>query len=93
MPYHLLSNILKANNMSVFFLPDNSKSIFYFYEDENKPNEIKTISYHLDSSGKIIGKWKKNGTVKQLMGAIKSVAIGNSKIISESEFQKITAIK
>ena len=40
--------------MSVFFLPDNSKSIFYFYEDEDKPNEIKTISYHLDSSGKII---------------------------------------
>ena len=79
--------------MSVFFLPDNSKSIFYFYEDEDKPNEIKTISYHLDSSGKIIGKWKKNGTVKQLMGAINSVTMGNSKILSETEFKNINTIK
>ena len=79
--------------MSVYFHPNKSKNIYFFYEDEDKPNEIKTITYHLDSSGKIIGKWKKNGTVKQLIGAIKSVAVGNSKIISESEFQKITAIK
>jgi len=79
--------------MSVYFHPNKSKNIYYFYEDERNSNEIKTISYHLDSSGKIIGKWKKNGTVKQLMGAIRSVTIGNSKIISEAEFQKITAIK
>ena len=79
--------------MSVFFLPDNSKSIFYFYEDEDKPNEIKTISYHLDSSGKIIGKWKKNGSIKQLMGAINSVTMGNSKILSETEFKNINTIK
>ena len=79
--------------MSVYFRPNKSNNIFYFYEDNKTPNKISTISYRLDSDGMIIGKWKKNGTVKQLMGAIKSVAVGNSKIISESEFQKITAIK
>ena len=47
--------------MSVFFLPDNSKSIFYFYEDEDKPNEIKKFIFPkyccikpTHSSGKII---------------------------------------
>ena len=79
--------------MSVYFRPNKSNNIFYFYEDNNTPNKILTISYRLNSDGMIIGKWKKNGSIKQLMGAIKSVAIGNSKIISESEFQKITAIK
>ena len=75
--------------MSVYFRPNKSNNIFYFYEDNNTPNKILTISYRLNSDGMIIGKWKKNGSIKQLMGAIKSVTMGNSKILSETEFKNI----
>ena len=43
--------------------------------------------------GKILGKWEKNGTIKQLMGAINSVGEGRSQIISESEWNDIALIK
>ncbi|MBT3588141.1 MAG: hypothetical protein HN507_05775 [Flavobacteriaceae bacterium] len=79
--------------MSVYFRPNKSNNIFYFYEDNNTPNKILTISYRLNSDGMIIGKWKKNGSIKQLMGAIKSVTMGNSKILSETEFKNINTIK
>ena len=79
--------------MSVYFRPNKSNNIFYFYEDNNTPNKILTISYRLDSDGMIIGKWKKNASIKQLMGAINSVTMGNSKILSETEFKNINTIK
>jgi hypothetical protein len=79
--------------MSVYFRPNKSNNIFYFYEDNNTPNKILTISYRLNSDGMIIGKWKKNGSIKQLMGAINSVTMGNSKILSETEFKNINTIK
>ena len=79
--------------MSVYFRPNKSNNIFYFYEDNEAPNKISTISYRLDSDGMIIGKWKKNGSIKQLMGAINSVTMGNSKILSETEFKNINTIK
>ena len=79
--------------MSVYFRPNKSNNIFYFYEDNEAPNKISTISYRLDSDGIIIGKWKKNGSIKQLMGAINSVTMGNSKILSETEFKNINTIK
>ena len=79
--------------MSVYFRPNKSNNIFYFYEDNETPNKISTISYRLDSNGMIIGKWKKNGSIKQLMGAINSVTMGNSKILSETEFKNINTIK
>jgi len=79
--------------MSVYFRPNKSNNIFYFYEDNNTPNKILTISYRLNSDGMIIGKWKKNGSIKQLMGGIKSVTMGNSKILSETEFKNINTIK
>ena len=47
---------------------------FIFLKIIEAKNEIKTISYQLDADGKILGKWEKNGTIKQLMGAINSVA-------------------
>ena len=43
--------------------------------------------------GWLLENGKKNGTVKQLMGAIKSVTMGNSKILSETEFKNINTIK
>lgn len=79
--------------MSVYFRPNKSNNIFYFYEDNETQNKISTISYRLDSDGMIIGKWKKNGSIKQLMGAINSVTMGNSKILSETEFKNINTIK
>ena len=79
--------------MSVYFRPNKSNNIFYFYEDNETKNKISTISYRLDSDGMIIGKWKKNGSIKQLMGAINSVTMGNSKILSETEFKNINTIK
>ena len=79
--------------MSVFFRPIGSNNVFHFFENNEAINEIKTISYQLDANGKIIGKWEKNGTIKQLMGAINSVAEGRSQIISESDWNYIALIK
>ena len=79
--------------MSVFFRPIGSNNVFHFFEDYEAKNEIKTISYQLDSDGKILGKWEKNGTIKQLMGAINSVAEGKSQIISDSDWNDIALIK
>ena len=75
--------------MSIFFRPMGSNNVFHFFEDYEFENEIKTISYQLDSDGKILGKWEKNGTIKQLMVAINSVSKGRSEIISESEWKDI----
>jgi hypothetical protein len=79
--------------MSVFFRPIGSNSVFHFFEDNKAKNKIKTISYQLDTDGKILGKWEKNGTIKQLMGAINSVGEGRSQIISESDWKDIALIK
>ena len=79
--------------MSVFIRPKGSNNVFHFFEDNKTKNEIKTISYQLDADGKILGKWDKNGTIKQLMGAINSVAEGKSQIISESDWNNIALIK
>ena len=73
--------------MSVFFRPKGSNNVFHFFEVNKAKTEIKTISYQLDTDSKILGKWKKNGTIKQLMGAINSVAEGKSEIISESDWK------
>ena len=59
--------------MSVYFRPIGNNNIFQFFEDNEAINKIKTISYQLDANGKIIGKWGKKRTIKQLMGALKSV--------------------
>ena len=75
--------------MSVLFRPKGSNNVFHFFEDNEAKNEIKTISYQLDADGKILGKWEKNGTIKQLMGAINSVCIGRSEIIPESDWKDI----
>lgn len=66
---------------------------FIFLKIVKLKNEIKTISYQLDADGKILGKWEKNGTIKQLMGAINSVGEGRSQIISESDWNDIALIK
>ena len=79
--------------MSVFFRLKGSNNVFHFFEDNEAKNEIKTISYQLDAAGKILGKWEKNGTIKQLMGAINSVGEGSSQIISESDWNDIALIK
>ena len=79
--------------MSVFFRPIGSNNVFHFFEENEAQNKIKTRSYQLDADGKILGKWEKNGTIKQLMGAINSVAEGKSQIISESDWNDITLIK
>ena len=47
----------------------------------------------LDADGKILAKWEKNGTIKQLMGAINSVGEGRSQIISETDWNDIALIK
>ena len=75
--------------MSVYFRPIGSNNVFHFFENNEAINEIKTISYQLDANGKIIGKWGKNGTIKQLMGAINSVSKGRSEIIPESDWKDI----
>ena len=75
--------------MSVFFRPKGSNNVFHFFVDNEAKNEIKTISYQLDSDGKLLRKWEKNGTIKQLMVAINSVSKGRSEIISESEWKDI----
>jgi hypothetical protein len=85
--------LLERFNMSVFFRPIGSNNVFHFFEDNEAKNEIKTISYQLDTDGKILGKWEKNGTVQQLMGAINSVGKGRSEIISESDWIDITLIE
>jgi hypothetical protein len=79
--------------MSVFFCPIGSNNIFHFFENNEVANEIKTISYQLDTGGKILGKWEKDGTIKQLMGAINSVGEGRSQIISESDWNDLALIK
>ena len=75
--------------MSVFFRPIGTNNIFHFFECNESKNEIKTISYQLDADGEILGKWEKNGTIKQLMGAINSVADGSLEIISEADWKNI----
>ena len=79
--------------MSVYFRPIGSNNVFHFFENNEAINEIKTISYQLDANGKIIGEWEKNGTIKQLMGAINSVGEGRSQIISETDWNDIALIK
>ena len=79
--------------MSVFFRSKGSNNVFQFFENYKAKNEIKPISYQLDADGNILGKWEKNGTLKQLMGVINSVAEGRSQIISESDWNDITLIK
>ena len=76
--------------MSIFFRAIGSNNVFYFYEDKDVLGRIKTISYNLGSDGSIQGQWEKIGTLAQLMGAIKSVEKGNTEIITESEFKKLT---
>ena len=75
--------------MSVYIRPKGSNNIFYFYSDKNNPNEIKTISYNLSSNGSIIGEWEKNGTISQLIGAVKSVQDGKAEFIREEIFKRI----
>ena len=75
--------------MSVFFRPLNSNNIFHFFEDKNLPNNIKTISYELGADNSILGKWKKKGTLSQLMGAIKSVSDGKAEVLSRSDSKAI----
>ena len=76
--------------MSVFFRPIGSSNIFYFFEDKDSSGLLKTISYNLDSDGSIKGRWEKAGTLKQLMGAIKSVERGKTEIISQANWNKLT---
>jgi hypothetical protein len=75
--------------MSVYFRPLGSNNVFHFFEDPEIKNEIKTISYQLNTDGEILNKWKKNGTLKQLMGAINSVFEGRSEIISEADWENL----
>ena len=51
---------------------------------------LKTISYNLDNDGSIKGRWEKTGNLRQLMGAIKSVEIGKTEIISEADWNNLT---
>ena len=75
--------------MSVFFRPLGSNNIFNFYEDKDISTHIKTVSYNLGSDGSIKGKWEKKGTIAQLMGAIKSIEKGTTKIISEADWKNL----
>ena len=79
--------------MSVFFRPIGSNNVFHFFEGNKAKNEIKTISYQLDANGKILEKWEKNATIKQLMGAINSVADGSLEIISVADLNDLALIK
>ena len=79
--------------MSVFFRPLNSNNVFHFFEDKNSPNNIKTISYELGADNSILGKWEKNGTLSQLMGAIKSVSDGKAEVLSRSDLKAIFQLK
>ena len=76
--------------MSVFFRPVGSNNVFNFFEDKDMSGRLKTISYNLDTDGSIKGRWEKAGTLKQLMGAIKSVETGKTEIISEAEWNNLT---
>ena len=76
--------------MSVFFRPIGSNNVFNFFEDKDSTGLLKTISYNLDSDGSIKGRWEKAGTLKQLMGAIKSVERGKTEIISQANWNKLT---
>ena len=73
--------------MSVFIRPIGSNNIFHFFDDKESPNSIKTISYLLDQDGLIKVKWEKLGTVSKLTGALNSLDIGKSKIISHYEWK------
>ena len=75
--------------MSIFVRPYDSNNIFCFYEDIDSPNMIKTISYQLDIDGTIKSQWKKTGTLKQLLGAIKSIEAGKAELLSEKKWQKL----
>ena len=75
--------------MSVYFRPLGSNNVFHFFEDHEIKNEIRTISYQLNTDGEILNKWEKNGTLKQLMGAINSVFEGSSEIISEADWKNL----
>ena len=75
--------------MSIFVRPYDSNNIFCFYEDIDSPNMIKTISYQLDIDGKIKSQWEKTGTLKQLLGAIKSIEAGKAELLSEKKWQKL----
>jgi hypothetical protein len=75
--------------MSVFFRSIGSNNVFHFFEDPKEKNKIKTVSYHLDSNGKILDKWEKNGTIKQLIGAINSCQKQKTEIISNDEWKNI----
>tara|TARA_B100001057_G_C22830646_1_gene943277 strand:+ start:1642 stop:1920 length:279 start_codon:yes stop_codon:yes gene_type:complete len=76
--------------MSVFFRPIGSNNVFYFFEDSDNSGHLKTISYNVDSDGSIAGMWEKSGTLKQLLGAVKSVELGKTEIISEVEWNNLT---
>jgi hypothetical protein len=75
--------------MSIFVRPYDSNNIFCFYEDINSPNMIKTISYQLDIDETIKSQWEKTGTLKQLLGAIKSIEAGKAELLSEKKWQKL----
>jgi len=75
--------------MSIFVRPYDSNNIFCFYEDIDNPNMIKTISYQLDIDGTIKSQWEKTGTLKQLLGAIKSIEAGKAELLSEKKWQKL----
>ena len=76
--------------MSVFFRPIGSDNVFYFCEDNDKAGHLKTISYNLEPDGSIKGMWEKTGTLRQLMGAIKSVEMGKTEIISKADWDNLT---
>ena len=75
--------------MLIFVRPYDSNNIFCFYEDIDSPNMIKTISYQLDIDGTIKSQWEKAGTLKQLLGAIKSIEAGKAELLSEKKWQKL----
>ena len=76
--------------MSVFFRPIGSNNVFNFFEDKDMSGRLKTISYNLDTDGSIKGRWEKARTLKQLMGAIKSVETGKTEILSEAVWNNLT---
>jgi hypothetical protein len=75
--------------MSIFIRPYESNNVFCFYEDIDNPNLIKTISYQLDTDGKIKSQSEKTSNLKQLLGAIKSIEAGKAELISEKKWQKL----
>ena len=75
--------------MSIFIRPYESNNVFCFYEDIDNPNLIKTIAYQLGTDGTIKSQWVKTGTLKQLLGAIKSIEAGKAELISEKKWQKL----